>query len=521
MRTILSRNIHVLYISFFSLGASFVFFRSNLGIQLGPVDDHEIVRFLGGDKQLWVWQIPGVLLQQTEVGQYGENARFRPAYYFLRLLETSLFGIDSNSWYFSRILMVALTSLFLTLGLIALLSFKNKLVIIFFSTWFILTILGLSAWQGIVARLGPAEIYLVLGISLFFYLATLLLDNPNSTKTWIATCLSVVAVVGSKENGIVALIPYIVLGCYVSYFSVKRRTVLWLFSITIAVSILIAIGWTLGVQAVGANVYGGSTSKQFFLEQFAKHLRDTSNSWEFLLSFSIVLIHIYANIITRKSMRKEFYFIVTAHVVISFVLLSESIFYPQGFSELRYSVVTQILSQLSLGLSVILVMNTISMFKASEPILVSAAVLAFMVIFISSTYSNSVVAKANFESVASNAELINTEWQDQLERVNEDLSKKDFDVVVIQMNSVWDYEPAYATSQYLEFYASDLPRYLHLLPFPAGPGLETTLLNQLKVISEFGDTTWLIEPKSSLDSAYKKYCVTLLNAPLDPNLCDN
>jgi hypothetical protein len=489
MRTILSRNIHVLYISFFSLGASFVFFRSNLGIQLGPVDDHEIVRFLGGDKQLWVWQIPGVLLQQTEVGQYGENARFRPAYYFLRLLETSLFGIDSNSWYFSRILMVALTSLFLTLGLIALLSFKNKLVIIFFSTWFILTILGLSAWQGIVARLGPTEIYLVLGISLFFYLATLLLDNPNSTKTWIATCLSVVAVVGSKENGIVALIPYIVLGCYVSYFSVKRRTVLWLFSITIAVSILIAIGWTLGVQAVGANVYGGSTSKQFFLEQFAKHLRDTSNSWEFLLSFSIVLIHIYANIITRKSM--------------------------------RYSVVTQILSQLSLGLSVILVMNTISMFKASEPILVSAAVLGFMVIFISSTYSNSVVAKANFESVASNAELINTEWQAQLERVNEDLSKKDFDVVVIQMNSVWDYEPAYATSQYLEFYASDLPRYLHLLPFPAGPGLETTLLNQLKVISEFGDTTWLIEPKSSLDSAYKKYCVTLLNAPLDPNLCDN
>jgi hypothetical protein len=520
MRTFLSRNIHTLWIAIYSIGASFVFFRSNLGIQLGPVDDHEIVRFLGSDRQLWIWQIPSVLVQQTEVGQYGENTRFRPTYYALRLLETSAFGIDSQSWYFSRIFMVALSCLFLSLGLLALVSVKNKLIAVFFSAWFIPTLLGLSAWQGIVARLGPSEIYLVLGISSFFYLATLLLANPNSIRLWVLTCLTIVFVAGSKENGILVLIPYLILGLYVSYFSVKRRPVLWLLASTIAASLLISMGWILGVRAAGANVYGDSISKQFLLDQLAQHLRNTSNSWEFLFSFAIVLIHIYANILTGKSAGKEFYFILIAQVVISLILLGELIFYPQGFSELRYAIVTQLLSQLSLALSVILIINTISLLRISSILLVSVVVIAFSLSLINSTYSSSIIARSSFESVAIQARG-NGEWQAQLDRVNDDLSKKDFDAVVIQMNGVWDYEPAYAMSQYLEFYESSLPRYLHLMPFPAGPGLETTLFEQLKVISKNGDATWLIEPKASLDPNSERYCITLNNAPVDPDLCDN
>jgi hypothetical protein len=521
MRTFLNRNLHILYFSVFSFAASFVFFRPNLSIQLGPIDDHEIVRFLGDDKQLWIWQIPGVLLQQTEVGQYGEIARYRPVYYILRLLETSAFGIDSHSWYFSRIFMVALTCLFLTLGLTALLSFKNKLVIVFFGTWFILTILGLSAWQGILVRLGPSEVYLVLGISLFFYFATLLLSHPNSIKIWILTCLTVVAVVGSKENGILIIFPYLIIGVYVYYHSAKKREVLWLLFSTFAVSLFISTGWILGVRDAGSNIYGQSIGKQFVLDQLAQHLRETSNSWQFLFSFSVVLIHIYANVLTGRSVGKEFYFIIISHVVISFVLLGESIFYPQGFSELRYAIVTQLLGQLSLGLSAILVINTISILRVSDPILVSAVVLAFIAIMIKSTYSSSIVAKANFESIAIGTELTNAPWQAHLNKIVDDLSKKDFDVVVIQMNNVWDYEPAYATSQYLKIYASGQPRYLHLMPFPAGPGIEATLLEQLKIISKSGDAAWLIEPKASLDSGYMAYCVTFRNAAIDPNLCDN
>jgi hypothetical protein len=336
----------------------------------------------------------------------------------------------------------------------------------------------------------------------------------------VLTCLTIVFVAGSKENGILVLIPYLILGLYVSYFSVKRRPVLWLLASTIAASLLISMGWILGVRAAGANVYGDSISKQFLIDQLAQHLRNTSNSWEFLFSFAIVLIHIYANILTGKSAGKEFYFILIAQVVISLILLGELIFYPQGFSELRYAIVTQLLSQLSLALSVILIINTISLLRISSILLVSVVVIAFSLSLINSTYSSSIIARSSFESVAIQARG-NGEWQAQLDRVNDDLSKKDFDAVVIQMNGVWDYEPAYAMSQYLEFYESSLPRYLHLMPFPAGPGLETTLFEQLKVISKNGDATWLIEPKASLDPNSERYCITLNNAPVDPDLCDN
>ena len=517
----IKRFYHVLLLASFSICASFYFFRSNLGIQLGPIDDHEIVRFLGSDKQLWIWQIPSVLLTQTEVGQYAESTRFRPAYYLLRLLETSAFGIDSTSWYFSRIIIVALTCLFLTLGLLTLLSIRNVFVDLFFGAWFTLTILGLSAWQGIIARLGPSEIYLVLGISIFFYSATLLMKNPSSTKLWVLCCLSVLIAAGSKENGALFIAPFMLLGGYVSYSSAKKRKVLWLFFSTLTVALFIATGWILGVRQAGANVYGDTITKQILLDQLSQHLRNTSNSREFMFSFIIILTHVYANIFANRTVSKTFYFILCSQITISLALLGELIFYPHGFSELRYAVVTQLLSKIAVGLSVILLLNTIKESKISEPIVAFTVILAFSYMLFNSTYSNSLISKAAFESVANQSSGNNNKWQSQLEQIQEDLSVKPYDIVIIQMNGVWDYEPAYAMSQYLNFYGEGFPRYLHLMPFPAGPGLETTLLNQLNVIAQNGDATWMIEPSNSMNMSAQKYCITFNDALIDQAMCDN
>ena len=525
MRIVLSRNIHILCISFFSLGASFYFFRSNLGIQLGPIDDHEIVRFLGSDKQLWIWQIPSVLLTQTEVGQYAEGTRFRPAYYALRLLETSAFGIDSTSWYFSRIFMVALTCLFLTLGLLVLLSFRRKFVDLLFGAWFTLTVLGLSAWQGILARLGPSEIYLVLGISIFFYLSTLLMKNPSSIRVWVLCCLSVLLVVGSKENGILFLAPYMMLGFYVSYFSVKKRAVLWLFFSTATVSLIIAMGWILGVREAGANVYGDTVTKQFLLDQLSQHLRNTSNSRIFMFSLLIVLIHVYVNILTKHELSRSFYFIFYSHITISLVLLGELIFYPRGFSEPRYAVVSQMLTQVSLGLSVVLLINTIWIFRISEKVLGFLLAVFFALIILNFTYPNSLVAKTNFETVSKSARG-DGEWQTQLKLINQDLLAEPYDAIVIQVNNSLHYEFVYAMSQYLEFYESRLPRYLNIIQ---AENSSDGLLNSLVNTSTNGNSVWVIEPMELLDSDARVYCITLfgtekeviLGARGEVILCDN
>jgi hypothetical protein len=68
-------------------------FRANWGL----IDDHQIFTFLGPDLKLPASEIWSTLLTKTEVGQL--QGRFRPSYYLITVVETSLFGPDVHLWY--------------------------------------------------------------------------------------------------------------------------------------------------------------------------------------------------------------------------------------------------------------------------------------------------------------------------------------------------------------------------------------------------------------------------------------
>lgn len=70
--------------------------------ELWVIDDHQIIRYLGADGDLPLTEIPTTLLHGTEVGQYASALRFRPGYYLLKLLETSLWGDSVWLWYATR-----------------------------------------------------------------------------------------------------------------------------------------------------------------------------------------------------------------------------------------------------------------------------------------------------------------------------------------------------------------------------------------------------------------------------------
>ena len=66
---------------------AYALFGSMLGAKWSPIDDHEIMWFLGPDGRIGWSEIPRVLMTQTEVGHFGGAlARYRPSYYFLRVL---------------------------------------------------------------------------------------------------------------------------------------------------------------------------------------------------------------------------------------------------------------------------------------------------------------------------------------------------------------------------------------------------------------------------------------------------
>jgi hypothetical protein len=147
--------------------------------------------------------------------------------------------------------------------------------------------------------------------------------------------------------------------------------------------------------------------------------------------------------------------------------------------------------------------------------------LIFGLLLLRETIPVAQLAKSNFDLVAENARSGTQLFQNQIDQIRNDLSANEYDAIVIQVNWIWDYEPAYAVSEYLEFYDSELPKYLNVIPFEVNPGEHTYLLESLNNIAEYGSAGWMIEPKSSLENATNRYCVTLNNATKDTNICDN
>ena len=516
------KKLEAIFIGFLSLITSLYFFRSNLKIQLGPIDDHEIVKFLGSDQKLWIWQIPNVLIEDTEVGTYSDFARFRPTYYFFRLLETSAFGVDATSWYLSRIILVALVCFFLTSGLMKLISFKNHFVVLFLGTSFSLAVYSLTSWQDIVARLGPSEIYLVLGFSIFFYLSISLTLESFSKKSWLLLCVTYVLTLGTKENGIFLSLPFLLLGITTFLASSKRLFVVVSFAVSVLLSIFISAGWALAMKSAGGDVYGNTRTIETAQYQILQSLVYLRHSREFGFAVFAVLLYFFVSWGLQKKWHTSFWYIIALQGTLHLIIIAEKIFYNAEMGNLRYAVMTQIASLLLIAVSIILVLNVATLVIGSRGYLLNiGVVLLFGLLLLRETIPSAQLGKSNFDLVAENARLSNQYFQNQITKIREDISRTKYDAIVIQISYVWDYEPAYALSQYLEFYGGELPKYLNVVPFPVGPGSETSMLATLNDIAENGEPKWMIEPKKSLEKAENKYCITLNNAPKDTNICDN
>lgn len=516
------KRLETISIGFLSLITSLYFFRSNLKIQLGPIDDHEIVKFLGSDKRLWIWQIPNVLIEDTEVGTYSDFARFRPTYYFFRLLETSAFGVDATSWYLARIILLALVCFFLTSGLMKLISFRNQFVVLLLGTSFILAVCSLTSWQDIVARLGPSEIYLALGFSIFFYLSVLLTLEDFSEKSWLLLCITYVLTLGTKENGIFLSLPFLLLGITAFLTSTKRLFVAISLAISVLLSILTSAGWVLGMKSAGGDVYGNTRTIETAQYQILQSLVYLRHSREFGFAVFAVLLYFFVSWGLQRKWHKSFWYIIALQGTLHLIIIGEKIFYNAEMGNLRYAVITQIASLLLIAVSTILVLNVATLVVGSRGYLVNTAVVSlFGLLLLRETIPAAQLGKSNFDLVAENARVGNQYFQNQIAKITQDISETKYDAIVIQISYVWDYEPAYALSQYLEFYGGELPKYLNVVPFPVGPGPETSMLATLNDIAENGEPKWMIEPKKSLVKENNKYCITLNNAPKDSNICDN
>jgi hypothetical protein len=240
-----------------------------------------------------------------------------------------------------------------------------------------------------------------------------------------------------------------------------------------------------------------------------------------LFVISVIFIHVAALRLTGRALSRNFYFIVAAILSSITIMAAEQIFYQGDFSILRYAMVTQLLTKLSFALALILALNTIWVFKSSghQKLSIMIPLLAIITVLISSPPVSS--AKSSFDSVVAQSRVSTEEFQMHLDQISSDTSAKEFSGIVIQINNVWDYEPAYAFSQYLEFYGNGLPRNLLVTEFSVAPGLESKLLAELKDYELNGDSVWLVKPKAQIVSGSLLYCVTINRLAIVGAICSN
>ncbi|MCZ8343811.1 MAG: hypothetical protein O9301_12305 [Leptospira sp.] len=284
------------FVLFVCSAFSLYIFGPNFKAKFWLIDDHEIFYFLSSklDQRSWS-DFFYILFNQTEVGEFGVNSRFRPSYYVLRLIETFLWKDNSTLWYISRFSILVSFLFSLTLLYRFFLSTPVALAWVFTSFSFIY-------WADIFFRLGPGETYIVLGFSIF----TLSSFNWNKKLNsgllvFVLQIVSVMIMIGSKENMILA--AFLPILFYVFPETESRRlsllkilyTLPFLLSLTIVYAILSAI------SANPVDINGNSI-------QFTSKVYKILNLLSSPLAFQPLILSLVALVLVFKGRRFLWFF---------------------------------------------------------------------------------------------------------------------------------------------------------------------------------------------------------------------
>jgi hypothetical protein len=160
----------------------------------GLIDDHEIFHFLGPGLHLPLTDIWSTLLAKTEVGSL--QGRFRPGYYTVKLIETSLWGTNVHLWYLAR-----------TFGLALFLGsiwwFMRRFVGIWLGGVLTICIALLPLWAGVWSRLGTSEAYGAACVGLMLFAGYFLFFSGSSRArivSAVALTFATIALIGMKET---------------------------------------------------------------------------------------------------------------------------------------------------------------------------------------------------------------------------------------------------------------------------------------------------------------------------------
>lgn len=224
------------------------------GVQFWIIDDHEImdfVRFFRENTENATWKNVVDVWFSTEVGSFPDASRFRPGYYFARVLQALIYGEDVRFWFVQNwvVLVTGLTLFGCAIG-----PHVGWV-------WTGVVALSLASFpfnRDLWVRLGPAEIGIFLFLQLFVYGASRVVLRRQ--YGWAVCCVAMALAVTYKENALLLGIPLMALFALVlTRREVNAQTFFWAL-VPLAASIPVSVVVLKVVMGFTPHVYGVSRS---------------------------------------------------------------------------------------------------------------------------------------------------------------------------------------------------------------------------------------------------------------------
>lgn len=329
--------------------------RADLYAAFGPIDDNEFISWLHPNGRLPLSDAYSTLMNQTEVGRFGEYERYRPAIYVSKVLETVAFGDNVRGHYVVVIAMFVLAcslmGLAVTWWILAAARIRRSgvaaCVAVVLGVLATSLISSLAPWADIATRLGPSERLAAVGFGLALLGLTALGFNSH-WSWWFAVVIGVVLAVLSKENFLLVALAPLAVATYRTQ-SLKRSKLEFLGGVAAlipAVLLMVALAHTM---FGGVDVYGASTGTSRLTSTITALV--VTYKWYWLPALVSLLLAYGAWVMVIWKSARGAAIIVGVLVVLSVAwrMHDSWIYAVHGYAYPRYELVPQLFKALALS----------------------------------------------------------------------------------------------------------------------------------------------------------------------------
>jgi hypothetical protein len=441
-----------------------------LDARWGPIDDHEIVGYLGPDHRLSLGEIPAKIAE-TEAVHPGGSPRYRPSYYVLRIGETALWGGRPGVWYAARVGMLAL--------------FLAAIVWVLRSGASVLELLALAGlvgsygwWADIFLRMGPAEAYGTLGVGLFALGAAAALRSPRGVLPGLLLFIGGAIAIGSKENFLILLFPSL----WVAWRSRRRPWLLVASLATAGYAVFIGVATFLGVTRHG-HVYAEDVSGKGRIAVLVDALRGAFVEWGKLWLWGALawaVIYVTLTLLRRtgaaRALLREGWRAVVAIALLVGLHVSQVVFYnghwPPGVA--RYYFPGALVAPLLLFVGYRLAVRALQLVRLPAPLvaLVRLAAVGLLIWSLPPRF-------AALRAAAAKSVRFTGAFTAKVDEIAAAHRRHPDWPIVFESREVWDFEFLHSVQQFLRYANVEAPVYLTLVGYGPDTFGQGTLERQL------------------------------------------